>query len=185
MIKFTSISGLWESKIIKHCLDSEIAPQCFERFETLCGNTTHQKSFSPDQPSLCKLTDLAFSKKLLSWSWARQNKVLKPNFLDFNSSLITLLLRLGIPQRRILLRCSGFHKWSNWGRVETSPYRLEMSFFCALLYRTILNGKFFFVLTNLCLREFRQCFWNWQLWFLPHQVNNTGWRFWAICLKKF
>ena len=48
--------NLLQSSVFQiHYLDSEIAPQCFERFETLCGNTTYQQS-----PSL------AFSKNVLA-----------------------------------------------------------------------------------------------------------------------
>lgn len=53
------------SKIVIHCLDSEIAPQYFERFETLFGNTTHKQSFLLAQPSSWKFTDSAFSKNFL------------------------------------------------------------------------------------------------------------------------
>ena len=66
MIEFTSIFSPWGLKIAIHCLDSGIAPQNFERFETLCENTIHQQSFSLDQPSSYKLADFAFSKNFLA-----------------------------------------------------------------------------------------------------------------------
>ena len=47
-------------------------------------------------------TDFAFSKKFLA-KVERDKKALKPNFLDFKGSLITLRLHLEISQRRILI----------------------------------------------------------------------------------